>query len=335
ANVAWLASRLVQRAASEPKNQPSYLALLFAFDNRALEREVLRQSVETVKNLLASMAARDRATYKNWGAWIGKLTLARNKPVLQEDMDLKSMLLEAYEAGRLLAVVPFVAKLLEGAASSTVFRPPNPWTMSLLAVFHELWEVQNLKMMLKYELELVSKALAVDWRDIPMKNLLHRRRRPNLTNNQDFNVQAAANPDTVPGVATPPTPPPGSVGGAGGVGVPGGNNSISGPTLLPGLRNLVTLRAFGAFKIPAVAASLLTMPDPSALLEKPEYDAGAEVDEPNSSEANLRSVVAHAIDRAVRELLMPVVERSVTIAVSTTRELVTKDMAQEGDAERV
>lgn len=48
--------------------------------------------------------------------------------------------LQGYETGRLIAVVPFVAKILEGApaAKSRVFKPPNPWIMGLFSALHEV-----------------------------------------------------------------------------------------------------------------------------------------------------------------------------------------------------
>ena len=45
----------------------------------------------------------------------------------------------------------------------------------------------------------------------------------------------------------------------------------------------------------------------------------------------LKRIVPVAIDRAIREIIQPVVERSVTIAQITARELVTKDFALEPD----
>lgn len=52
------------------------------------------------------------------------LTLAKNRPILQEDIDLKSLLAEAYHKGQqeLLYVVPFVAKVLESCAKSKVSK---------------------------------------------------------------------------------------------------------------------------------------------------------------------------------------------------------------------
>lgn len=46
---------------------------------------------------------------------------------------------------------------------------------------------------------------------------------------------------------------------------------------------------------------------------------------------NLRHLVPHAVDRAIKEVINAVVERSVTISCLTTREMVTKDFAMEPD----
>jgi CCR4-NOT transcription complex subunit 1 len=50
------------------------------------------------------------------------LTLAKSRPILQVDIDLKALLAEAYHKGQqeLLYVVPFVAKVLESCSKSKV-----------------------------------------------------------------------------------------------------------------------------------------------------------------------------------------------------------------------
>lgn len=45
--------------------------------------------------------------------------------------------------------------------------------------------------------------------------------------------------------------------------------------------------------------------------------------------------MGNAVDNSIVEILPPVVDRSVTIALITTRELVLKDFAYDGDYERV
>ena len=49
--------------------------------------------------------------------------------MLYVDLDLELLYL-AYEEGKLIAVAPFIAKVLEGAQVSNVIMPPNPWLMA-------------------------------------------------------------------------------------------------------------------------------------------------------------------------------------------------------------
>jgi len=53
------------------------------------------------------------------------------------------------------------------------------------------------------------------------------------------------------------------------------------------------------------------------------------------AEQKLRDVVAKAVDSSIVEILPPVVDRSVTIALITTKELVLKDFAFDGDFNKV
>ena len=51
--------------------------------------------------------------------------------------------------------------------------------------------------------------------------------------------------------------------------------------------------------------------------------------------AQLKNVVPIAVDRAIREIIQPVVERSVTIACITTKELIVKDFAMESNEQKM
>jgi CCR4-NOT transcription complex subunit 1 len=266
------------------------------------------------------------STLKNLGAWLGKVTLGRNRPLLYRDLNPKELLLEAYETGRLIAVVPFVAKILEAAADSPVFRPPNPWTVALLSAMRELYEVPDLKLNLKFEVEVLCKALSIDIKDIRQGTVLHKRRRPALTSNPDFNLKAALSPDNLPGIV----PRTDGADGASGSGQ-GSNTASTGMSIsIPGLLQLITISAFSSVLPPASAPG-----DGSPVAAAGNEDPGAERDEPGSARAALRALVASAVDRSLREYLQPVVERSVTIATITARELITKDFATEADAEKV
>ena len=62
----------------------------------------------------------------------------------------------------LLYVVPFVAKVLESCAESRVFKPPNPWTMAIMSVLSELHSAPDLKLNLRFEVEVLCKHLNME-----------------------------------------------------------------------------------------------------------------------------------------------------------------------------
>ena len=72
--------------------------------------------------------------------------ISKKQAVLQKKLDLKGLLYDAYQRGRLHVVLPFVAKVLASAKTSVVFRPPNPWTMALMNSLREIYDIQGLKM---------------------------------------------------------------------------------------------------------------------------------------------------------------------------------------------
>lgn len=64
----------------------------------------------------------DRQLLKNLGMWLGAITIARGRPILLKELDLKSLLLEAYYKGQseLLFVVPFISKILLSCSKTPV-----------------------------------------------------------------------------------------------------------------------------------------------------------------------------------------------------------------------
>ena len=55
----------------------------------------------------------------------------------------------------------------------------------------------------------------------------------------------------------------------------------------------------------------------------------------NINDTQITELVAKAVDQSIVEILKPVVDRSVTIALITTKELVLKDFAFDGDCDRI
>ncbi len=90
------------------------------------------------------------------------------------DLDFKPLIVDAYQNGQqeLLYVVPFVAKVLESCAKSKVFKPPCPWTMGIMNLLAELHREHDLKLNLKFEIEVLCKTLAIELHSLHPGDLL-------------------------------------------------------------------------------------------------------------------------------------------------------------------
>ena len=195
----WLRHYLVIKRISAQANFRSlYLAFL---DNlgeygKGLIQSILASVYLNIGKLLRSpkitTSTSERSLLKNLGSWLGQITIARNRPILQLMLDCKELLFQGYENGRLIAVTPFVAKILEGSKNSSIFRPPNPWVMGLLGVFRSLYAVEGLKMNIKFEVEVFCKNLGIKLEDNPPHSkALARRIPPVKERNPDFNMKSS------------------------------------------------------------------------------------------------------------------------------------------------
>jgi len=66
--------------------------------------------------------------------------------------------------------------VLEQCGKGQVFKPPNPWTMSIVRLLAELYHYAELKLKAKFEIEVLSNALGLELKDITPTDLLKNRR---------------------------------------------------------------------------------------------------------------------------------------------------------------
>ena len=52
-------------------------------------------------------------------------------------------------------ILPFVVKILEKSVHSSVFLLPNPWTMAMIRLLVEIYDLPHLKTALKFDVEVV------------------------------------------------------------------------------------------------------------------------------------------------------------------------------------
>ena len=444
--VSWFANYLVvKRVSLEPNFHSIYSEMIDMLSNKKLQQLILHSTLQNARVLLSSPKIRssssERSLLKNLGSWLGQVTLARNKPILMRDLDMKELICDAYETGRLIAVVPFVAKVLDACPNSQVFMPPNPWVMGLFSLLLELYQVPDLKLNLKFEIEVLAKTLKVELADVkPLSKLATRPQ--DKTQTCDFANRAgmvaaglgsgasgfgggfggggplggggfgggasfgaqpgnglggphmggpggALLPDGSPALPSdqsfglrpgfgqqpqppPPPPPPGPGQPPGGFGQDKGAAMLAlaqqqqqaqlaqqqqqaQAAALAAQQQQAAQAAAAQTLGGAATASLGTLGN-SALSGQqaapldPALLAGQEQTViPNlasyvvinsglqlfTQQPQLKRIVPIAIDRAIREIISPVVERSVTISCVTTRELMLKDFAMEPDEQRM
>lgn len=299
-NYRYLANRMVNaRICVEPNNHALYLEFLDKLALAQLQKDILFETFAKSSALLNAdqtvTSSNDRTLLKNLGAWLGLITLARNKPIKHDNLAFKELLIQGFDSGRLIVAIPFVCKILEQCAKSRVFKPPNPWLMAIVRLLIELYHTPDIKLNLKFEIEVLCRALKVDLKEVEPTELLHTRPQPN----EQAEIAAAAQ-----------------------------DGDVLGPGQAYGKQPSFASQS-------AQSSSALQESVTSALLSLPgnlTFNAGIPYIAANPT---LKRAVLLAIDRAIREIIVPVVERSVTIAGITTKELTQKDFATEGDEHKL
>lgn len=176
----WFAHYLVtKRAMTEVNNHDLYFNLLDSLNNKELLRQVHYETYSAVMQLINSETAltnsTERGTLRTLASWLGGLTLAKNKPILHNNISFKDLLLEGYDSGRLIVVIPFVCRILEQCCRSKVFTAQNAWVNGILRLLFEFFFYTELTMNLKFEIEIACRELGVKIGDINPSNILKER----------------------------------------------------------------------------------------------------------------------------------------------------------------
>jgi len=253
--VPWLAVYLLKRIYTEFNQMDLYLRFISLKSSQwclLLQTLLLAAGYKEAKKMMTSQSilssSPERVMLKNVGSLIGRLTLARNRPLLRKDICLKQLLILSYESGKMFVVIPFVCRILDAVRLSK-FTPNNAWVMAHLRLLIEIYHTPNLKMNLKFEVEKLCKDLDVPIDGVPPTTHLKGLLQPTI-NNQDMHL-------------------------------PKGEQ---GPVLVIN----PNIYLFSQFP-------------------------------------KLKKHIQTAIDAAIREILSPIVERSVAISCITTREMTLKD----------
>ncbi|XP_008298943.1 CCR4-NOT transcription complex subunit 1 isoform X7 [Stegastes partitus] len=310
----WVSQYLVMKRVSiEPNFHSLYSNFLDTLKNPEFVKMVLNETYRNIKVLLTSDKAAanfsDRSLLKNLGHWLGMITLAKNKPILYTDLEVKSLLLEAYVKGQqeLLYVVPFVAKVLESSLRSMVFRPQNPWTMAIMNVLAELHQEHDLKLNLKFEIEVLCKNLSLDINDLKPGNLLKDKDKlKSLEEQLSAPKKEAKPPEEMLPVST--TAPPST---------PAATTTTCTTTGPPTPQ--FSYHDINVYALAGLAPHININVNIPLLQAHPQ----------------LKQCVRQSVERAVQELVHPVVDRSIKIAMTTCEQIIRKDFALDSEESRM
>ncbi|KAJ2471312.1 CCR4-NOT core subunit cdc39, partial [Coemansia sp. RSA 2322] len=314
----WFSQEIiVKRASQEPNYHSLYLMFVDALNRPVLAKCILRETLASIVRLLNAettiSSSRDRGYLKNLGAWLGGITLARNQPILRENISFKELLCEGFNGNRLIVAIPFVCKVLEQAARSTVFHAPNPWLMSIMAVLSELYATANLKLNLKFEIEVLCKALDLDVKEIAPTCILgsHSAR-------SAVDTLGAELSQVTLGVS-------GSVSGGGHAG------TISAAGMVQG-EGSGAVQTLGAVQMPILSGADIAVDILSVLSQHASFQAAESL---FAQQPAMKKMFFMLTERMIREIIPIHVARSIFVAVCCTRDTIQKDFCGEPNEEHM
>ena len=304
---AWFANYLVnQRAKTEPNYHDLYVKIVTAIQSTSFDECIL---ITTLRQLYVFIGAKDihrvdKKILKNLSQWLGIITLGRNKPIKYKNVAFRELLLHAYKENRLEIVVPFVTKILESATTSKVFKLPNPWTLGILKLLLELNEKANWKLSLTFEVEVLFKAFNLSMKDLQPTNFIEK---PDII-------------DTLSGKL---------------------NSMTIEQEQLERQKQGILMQQYQQQMLihqqrQQQMISMVNDQQPGLLSENVTYSNETPFNNLTGStifvtHPELKRVFQIALAKSVREILIPVVEKSSNIAVVTTTNIVIKDFATEVD----
>ncbi|XP_019058124.1 PREDICTED: CCR4-NOT transcription complex subunit 1 isoform X2 [Tarenaya hassleriana] len=359
----WFAQYMVMKRASiEPNFHDLYLKFLDKVNSKALNKEIVQATYENCKVLLSSdlikSSSEERSLLKNLGSWLGKLTIGRNHVLLAREIDPKSLIVEAYEKGLMIAVIPFTSKVLEPCHNSIAYQPPNPWTMGILGLLAEIYSMPNLKMNLKFDIEVLFKNLGVDMKEVAPTSLLKDRKRETDGNpdfsSKDLGVAQVSQPQMLPEAKSGAFSPLNQVELA--LDVTSSPNTGNHSKLLSQYPAPLQISAGTSMDDEKVSALSLSdkLPSAQGLFQSTPSPSAFSINQLSAAIPNIgnhviinqklsayglhfpfQRAVPIAMDRAIKDIVSGIVQRSVCIACQTTKELVLKDYALEPDETRI
>ena len=340
----WFAKILVyKRAAQENINLNSmltnYSGLLNKLNKKSLFSQVLKETYACINkylnmaNGLSDRVNQRKNILKNLGNWLGQLTLKREKPIVLKYLNIKNLLFDACQNNKLQLVLPLVCKILEQSKDTVVFKPKNPWLSVILGLLCEIKSLSEIKTSTCFEIQVLFHNLQLE--EVQPTDFLS----PGKLNQKLYSM---VNPQKFPVIPNmyPTKPMQPFVQPV--VNQPIDTTSMVINPMNPNLMNTINpMNPLNNSSISAPSNPTIGLPNnfnsQLKIIQLPEYIT---IDDKNlnvftENGINLKIIVAQAVETAIKDIIPPVVSRSVTIALITTRQLALKDFSLEPDERKI
>lgn len=336
-NCSWFAEYIVtQRAEVEPNNQDLYGSIVAEFGSPLLAAFMLYFTFKEIVLLLNKiygddkettepLSSKDKMHLKNLGLWLGKITLARDQPILRKHISFKHLLMEAYDCEKFVDILPFVTRVLEACNKSKVFKLPNPWLLGIMEELKEYYDVADLPLNSKFEVEVLCQKLSIDLGKIQASGSLKNHKPGELINylrNQTVLIKMARlslkdREVSPPGIASPA-----------GLGFQSQRNQLA--LLQQRERMILAARQQKLFKQQQQQQQLQQQQQQQKLQQLLYLDhlSGNTV---FVTHPDLKKLFQMALMKSILEVLTPVMDRTVSVSLVAAKTLILKDFSLELD----
>ncbi|KAI9268782.1 hypothetical protein BY458DRAFT_475511 [Sporodiniella umbellata] len=163
----WFGRYVVSKAISSPTDFHRDFSMLLEFiGSKPLNIHILYATLSKIMMVLnythIPPTESEYSSSKNIGSWLGGLTLANDKPLLDKYMNIKTLMLQGFRTQRQSIVIPMVCKILKQSLNGNVFLIPNPWTMAILRSLTEIYKLTNIESGVKDEIKTLLKDFSVN-----------------------------------------------------------------------------------------------------------------------------------------------------------------------------
>ncbi|KAK0407720.1 hypothetical protein QR680_003550 [Steinernema hermaphroditum] len=179
----WLVHELLRHIPDMTNHLSTYYEFFVALCRHDLghcmEQMMREETYAYVKKLLNRQNCiisgfNDRQVLKNLGAWIGFMTVAKDYPIFDRELNIRELLETALTKGdtALCVVVPFVTRIMRSCRLSLLLSPDSAWSRSIIRILVAIHRCQPVKMNIKFEVALLLRAFGMNIEDVETEDCL-------------------------------------------------------------------------------------------------------------------------------------------------------------------